>query len=224
MDQPPINLNTSPIEVRHCDLMRLAHSVYASFCPVCEQGVLPVRRDRKTMELENVDICLYCGQRFVYIDIERLRQIESGHILNKIMGTPNDNDGLKEISAKLAPALTVGMTGTLPPYCDPALGYPLGLAAAQLEGDYVELDAMVIAVMTAKLAFDVMAKSAYEAYSKEVGGKSYKGDALPTWEAMVADTSKRGIVAGWRAAANAAVSAFFVGTLKIAGNAHRPRK
>ena len=47
-----------------------------------------------------------------------------------------------------------------------------------------------------------------------VGGKAFNGDSLPAWSVMVADSKKKQIVAGWRAAANAAVTAFYLSTVQ----------
>jgi hypothetical protein len=59
---------------------------------------------------------------------------------------------------------------------------------------------------------EVTARAAWDAYSMVVGGKTYGGDPMPTWDALVVDSSKSLIVAGWKAAANAAVTAFFAST------------
>jgi len=48
-------------------------SGYRSKCPVCDKGVLLVRRSTTNMVLEPADNCLFCEQPFVYDDIESLR-------------------------------------------------------------------------------------------------------------------------------------------------------
>jgi len=91
--------------------------------------------------------------------------------------------------------MTIGMTGTLPPHVDPAFGLPLALAArlkAKRES-----------------GVEAAAKAAFDAYSKAVGGKAVSGHPLPTWEELTADPFKAKVVAGWKAAADAAVNAFF---------------
>ena len=46
---------------------------YKRDCPFCENGLLLVSRDRKTGELEELDGCIRCGQRVLYLDIEKMR-------------------------------------------------------------------------------------------------------------------------------------------------------
>ena len=57
-------------------------------------------------------------------------------------------------------------------------------------------------------ALEASAKAAWEAYSKVIGGKAQ------TWAVMAIDPKKKQFVKGWRAAANAAVTAFFASTSK----------
>ena len=45
-------------------------------CPFCENGLLLVGRDRKTMVFEEIDGCIRCGQRVLYLDIEKMRARE----------------------------------------------------------------------------------------------------------------------------------------------------
>ncbi len=49
-----------------------------------------------------------------------------------------------------------------------------------------------------------IAKAAYTSYCKNVGGKAFNGDPLPTWEEFEADASKEKQVTAWRCAALAA--------------------
>lgn len=53
--------------------------------------------------------------------------------------------------------------------------------------------------MNAKL--ERLAKVAWDAYKRKVGGKTFNGDPMPEWEEMLRDESKQKIVAGWREAA-----------------------
>jgi hypothetical protein len=63
------------MEVQHGTLTRADdESPYRSNCPVCKDGVLLVGRDWETGELEEMDHCMACGQRFRYLDIERMRR------------------------------------------------------------------------------------------------------------------------------------------------------
>ncbi|MHA1469721.1 MAG: hypothetical protein ACTSSP_04075 [Candidatus Asgardarchaeia archaeon] len=72
-----VNINEPAVEVKHAELKRLAHteSLFRSECPVCKIGVLLVRRDQETLEITAEDMCILCGQKFVYVDIEDLREM-----------------------------------------------------------------------------------------------------------------------------------------------------
>ena len=52
---------------------------YKRECPFCENGLLLVGRDRETMELEEHDGCIGCGQRVRYLDIEKIRERDWAH-------------------------------------------------------------------------------------------------------------------------------------------------
>ena len=54
------------------------HTHYKRLCPFCDGGILPVRRDRDSMELEEFDRCFGCGQLVQYMDIEKIRKSERG--------------------------------------------------------------------------------------------------------------------------------------------------
>jgi len=49
---------------------------------------------------------------------------------------------------------------------------------------------------------------AYTAYCNAVGGKSFNGDALPTWGEMLADPKKLRLVEAWAIAADAVITDF----------------
>ena len=50
---------------------------YKRECPFCVNGLFLVGRDReKNMELAELDGCIGCGQRVLYLDIESLRDRE----------------------------------------------------------------------------------------------------------------------------------------------------
>lgn len=71
------NLHKEAIKVRHSELERSGEvSAFRSKCPVCKKGVLLVGRDQKTLQLRAEDICVHCGQRFIYTDIEEMRRAE----------------------------------------------------------------------------------------------------------------------------------------------------
>lgn len=74
------NLREPPIRVRHADLTRAGDSFYKSLCPKCDEGTLLFRRDQRTLSLLAEDVCIHCGQYFIYEDIDRLR-IDEGDTL-----------------------------------------------------------------------------------------------------------------------------------------------
>lgn len=66
------NYNKKPIRVKHSELNRSDDSLFRSICPVCKDGILPVTRDPKTLQIIAGDYCLLCGQHFIYEDIETM--------------------------------------------------------------------------------------------------------------------------------------------------------
>lgn len=72
--KPGANTGRPHLEVRHADLERVGpKDRWKSRCPVCGEGVLTVRRNELTLEIERWDACLLCGQRFQYMDIRAMR-------------------------------------------------------------------------------------------------------------------------------------------------------
>lgn len=53
--------------VRHGELARSGDSTYRSKCPVCKEGLLLIAR-LNNGDLNKLDSCIRCGQRFVYED------------------------------------------------------------------------------------------------------------------------------------------------------------
>jgi hypothetical protein len=76
------------IAVRHSELQRTDNSHYRRECPQCKQGLLSVKRNWNTFELEEFDHCVLCGQQFQYLDIDELRKKES----NIYRKDPNETD------------------------------------------------------------------------------------------------------------------------------------
>lgn len=70
----PPNFTQPPIFVTHAWLCKLNDdNPITSLCPKCG-GVLPVARDRETLELSERDRCLNCGQTYIYMDIEKMKE------------------------------------------------------------------------------------------------------------------------------------------------------
>ena len=68
----PENIAEPIIDVKHSELERLCdESIYKSLCPKCG-GLLLVYRDQDTLELEELDVCVKCGQHYRYTDIEEM--------------------------------------------------------------------------------------------------------------------------------------------------------
>lgn len=62
-------------DLKPADLM----VVYRSECPFCTGGLLCVGRDKETLELEEYDYCMLCGQPVRYSDIEKMRELDHGN-------------------------------------------------------------------------------------------------------------------------------------------------
>ena len=70
-----LNIDNEPIKVNHRDLIRSDLSAYRSECLICADGILLVGRNFDG-SLSEYDICVLCGQRYVYKDIEIMREME----------------------------------------------------------------------------------------------------------------------------------------------------
>lgn len=68
----PENLEKNPIHINHKDLKNFGDGAYKSECPVCDDGLLLMRRNMKTLKLDKHDICVSCGQRVIYDDLNHL--------------------------------------------------------------------------------------------------------------------------------------------------------
>jgi hypothetical protein len=68
-----INIDKPPLKIKHWKLPRVGDSQYRRQCPVCKEGLLLVRRDEKTLELQAEDMCTLCAQQVVYEDISEMR-------------------------------------------------------------------------------------------------------------------------------------------------------
>jgi len=76
-DMSMAHVNNAPLHVKHAELLRASYdSPYKRVCPSCDDGLLLVMRDQKTFELLAEDCCVLCAQRFIYDDIEEMRQKE----------------------------------------------------------------------------------------------------------------------------------------------------
>lgn len=119
------------------------------------------------------------------------------------MGKDMD-DGLDEVPAATDSAKSVD-AGT--PTCDCCASADSATSPVQVAPAGAAEEPSQI-TLTKCDSLEASAQAAWTAYSSAVGGKAFNGDPLPTWEVMVADPNKKHLVAGWRAAANAAVSTF----------------
>lgn len=70
------NIGKNPIHVKHKELERDLNSEYKSICPKCKKGLLLFRRDSNTLMLLPDDVCILCGQHFIYDDVDELNMIE----------------------------------------------------------------------------------------------------------------------------------------------------
>jgi predicted RNA-binding Zn-ribbon protein involved in translation (DUF1610 family) len=78
-DMSMAHINDPPKHVKHAELVSLSYdSIYKKVCPACDDGMLLVTRNQKTLELSAEDRCILCGQQFIYDDIEEMRKRERG--------------------------------------------------------------------------------------------------------------------------------------------------
>jgi hypothetical protein len=75
--KPIINLDKPVLEIKHADLSSWDDSLYERKCPVCDDGLLLVRRNFNTLVLEEYDMCVACGQRVRYLNISLMQKKES---------------------------------------------------------------------------------------------------------------------------------------------------
>ena len=75
------------IKVNHADLEPVGDSAYRVYCPVCDVGILRMRRDFTSFVLLKWDVCDKCNTTIVFKDIADLRKREAvdkaGRILNE---------------------------------------------------------------------------------------------------------------------------------------------
>ncbi len=65
-----INIQKPIIRIPHSKLERSGDSIFKSKCPECKEGILLMWRDSDFFKLEDGDMCILCGQRFIYLDID----------------------------------------------------------------------------------------------------------------------------------------------------------
>jgi DNA-directed RNA polymerase subunit RPC12/RpoP len=71
--EPGCNFDKPIKKVEHASLEKVDEKLRKSVCPACSYGWLLMKRDPETFKLLAEDFCLLCGQRYQYIDIERVR-------------------------------------------------------------------------------------------------------------------------------------------------------
>ena len=74
------NIGKKLIHVKHKELERALDSDYKSICPKCKKGLLLFRRDDNTLMLLPDDVCILCGQHFIYDDVNEINMMERGCI------------------------------------------------------------------------------------------------------------------------------------------------
>jgi uncharacterized protein with PIN domain len=65
-----INRNEPALEVRHAELEPFGEGAFKRRCPKCKEGILPVTRNQRTLQLLAYDRCTRCAQLVVYLDQE----------------------------------------------------------------------------------------------------------------------------------------------------------
>ena len=72
-----------PMKIAHSSLKpTLEGNTLRRACPVCKEGVLLLRRG-DDLRLQAEDNCINCGQRFIYTDIERLRNLPEEKLMRR---------------------------------------------------------------------------------------------------------------------------------------------
>jgi hypothetical protein len=70
---PPANIHAPIMKVAWGQLKKDDYEhYYRRQCPVCENGLLLVRRHYDTFEIEHFDRCISCGQQVEYTDFDEV--------------------------------------------------------------------------------------------------------------------------------------------------------
>lgn len=69
------NIGKEPIRVRKADLVDAGG--HKSECPQCGKGLLLMRREFDGNLLDR-DVCCFCGQQFIYTDLEEWKKENYG--------------------------------------------------------------------------------------------------------------------------------------------------
>jgi len=76
LERAIFNSSLPPLEVKHQSLTRVDDSLFRSKCPSCRDGRLMMKRTNpKCLYLSNEDMCVSCGRRFIYTDLEENKMI-----------------------------------------------------------------------------------------------------------------------------------------------------
>ena len=76
LERASFNASLPPLEVKHQSLERVDDSIFRSKCPSCRDGRLMMKRiSLKCLYLSKEDMCISCGRRFIYTDIEGNKMI-----------------------------------------------------------------------------------------------------------------------------------------------------
>lgn len=67
------NFRKPVLKLRHFALKQTGDG-WSTECPVCETGVLLIRRNQRSMKLQKADNCVSCGQPVSYLDIKHMRE------------------------------------------------------------------------------------------------------------------------------------------------------
>ena len=73
-----LNRDKPVLEIKYFVQERISLDKWRVHCPVCETGVLLVGRGVLTYCLLARDNCIFCGQRVIYLDIDKMRKMENG--------------------------------------------------------------------------------------------------------------------------------------------------
>lgn len=76
LEKVKFNASLPLLPVKHQSLERVDGSIFRSKCPSCTDGKLMMKRiSHKCLYLSKEDMCISCGRRFIYTDIEENKMI-----------------------------------------------------------------------------------------------------------------------------------------------------
>jgi hypothetical protein len=83
----PLNIHNPVKHINKFDLVEI--SDHKSKCPICDDGILAMKRDM-SCHLLAFDVCLLCGQQFIYDDLENWIKCKSCNLFDLYWDCDNE--------------------------------------------------------------------------------------------------------------------------------------